>query len=236
MEDLTADTTSGKKRRTRRTITTILIVVVCVIDAVAFAVLSCYQHTFSRRPDNQYKYSGAIEQSHSSVDKDGDGIDDQVDVLEGALAYVGTHPKYKSRYYNIGYPDDGYGVCTDVVANAMKTAGYDLMELVSEDIVAHPDDYDIVEPDKNIDFRRVKNLQVWFRNNAVSLTTDVSDTQEWQGGDIVIFENHIGVVSDRRNKVAVPYVIHHNDPWQKTYEQDILETKNDIVGHYRVSE
>ena len=234
MEDLTADTTSGKKRRTRRTIATILIVVVCVIAAVAFAVLSCYQHTSSRRPDNQY--SGAIEQFHSSVDKDGDGIDDQVDVLEGALAYVGTHPKYKSRYYNIGYPDDGYGVCTDVVANAMKAAGYDLMELVSEDIVAHPDDYDIVEPDKNIDFRRVKNLQVWFRNNAVSLTTDVSDTQKWQGGDIVIFKNHIGVVSDRRNKDAVPYVIHHNDPWQKTYEQDILETRNDIVGHYRVSE
>lgn len=82
----------------------------------------------------------------------------------------------------------------------------------------------------------MKNLQVWFRNNAVSLTTDVSDTQEWQGGDIVIFEDHIGVVSDRRNKDAVPYVIHHNDPWQKTYEQDILETRDDIVGHYRVSE
>lgn len=225
---------ADQRHNAKRTIIIVLIIALCIIAAVAVPIFSRYQHTSFRRLDNQY--SGAIEQFHSSVDKDDDGIKDQVDVLEGALAYVGTHPNYKSKYYNTGYPDDGYGVCTDVVANAMKTAGYDLMELVSEDIVAHPDDYDIVEPDKNIDFRRVKNLQVWFRNNAVSLTTDVSDTQEWQGGDIVIFENHIGVVSDRRNKDAVPYVIHHNDPWQKTYEQDILETRDDIVGHYRVSE
>ena len=224
----------GKKRRSKRRIIIILIIAFCIFGAVVIQFFPRYQNTSSERPAN--RYTGSIEQFHSSVDKDGDGIDDQSDILEGALAYVGTHPNYKSKYYNTGYPDDGYGVCTDVVANAMKTAGYDLMELVSEDIVAHPDDYDIVEPDKNIDFRRVKNLQVWFRNNAVSLTTDVSDTQEWQGGDIVIFKNHIGVVSDRRNKDAVPYVIHHNDPWQKTYEQDILETRDDIVGHYRVSE
>lgn len=223
-----------KKHKVRRWIIIMLIIGLCIVAAAAVWFLSGYQHTSSDRPKDQY--TGTIEQFHSSVDKDGDGIDDQVDILEGALAYVDTHPKYKSRYYNTGYPDDGYGVCTDVVANAMKAAGYDLMELVSEDIAAHPDDYDIEEPDKNIDFRRVKNLQVYFRNNAVSLTTDVHDIQEWQGGDIVIFKNHIGVVSDRRNKNGVPYVIHHNDPQQKNYEQDILETRNDIVGHYRVSE
>ncbi|MDD7170500.1 MAG: hypothetical protein PUH52_05205 [Faecalibacterium sp.] len=31
-------------------------------------------------------------------------------------------------------------------------------------------------------------------------------------------------------------MIHHNDPWQTTYEQDILEERTDIVGHYRISE
>ena len=61
-------------------------------------------------------------------------------------------------------------------------------------------------------------------------------TEQWQGGDIVIFERHIGIVSDRRNKNGVPYVIHHNDPWQTAYEQDILEERTDIVGHYRISE
>jgi len=80
------------------------------------------------------------------------------------------------------------------------------------------------------------NLKVWFKNNAVSLTTDLSDIEEWQGGDIVIFKNHIGVVSDRRNKDGVPYVIHHNSPHQVSYEEDILEKRDDLVAHYRISE
>ena len=81
-----------------------------------------------------------IEDFHSSVDKDGDGIDDQTDILQGARDYISTNPVYKSKYYSTGYPDDKYGVCTDVVANAMKSAGYDLMELVNADILADPED------------------------------------------------------------------------------------------------
>ena len=42
--------------------------------------------------------------------------------------------------------------------------------------------------DKNIDFRRVKNLKVYFDNNAISLTTDINEIEEWQGGDIVVFK------------------------------------------------
>ena len=146
-----------------------------------------------------------------------------------------SHPKYKSRYYETGYPDDGYGVCTDVVAYALKNAGYNLQELVDADIREQPQDYMVEEPDVNIDFRRVRNLKVFFAHTAAALTTDVSEIEEWQGGDIVIFERHIGIVSDRRNKNGVPYIIHHNDPWQTAYEQDILEKRTDIVGHYRIS-
>ena len=149
---------------------------------------------------------------------------------------MSTHPKYKSRYYETGYPDDGYGVCTDVVAYALKNAGYDLQALVDTDIREHPEEYGITAPDKNIDFRRVRNLKVFFSRNTVKLTTNVSETEQWQGGDIVIFERHIGIVSDWRNKNGVPYVIHHNDPWQTAYEQDVLERRTDIVGHYRISE
>lgn len=173
---------------------------------------------------------------HSSVDQDGDGIDDQTDILLGARDYIATKPVYKSKYYNTGYPDDQYGVCTDVVANALRSAGYDLMELVSDDIESHPGDYGIEKPDPNIDFRRVKNLKVYFEHTAVPLTTDVYDISQWQGGDIVIFEKHIGIVSNKRNDDGVAYVIHHNDPFQASYEEDILEKRDDIVGHYRVSE
>ena len=75
-----------------------------------------------------------IEAYKSNIDKDNDGIDDQTDILNNANNYIKTNPKYKSKYYNTGYPDDEYGVCTDVVAFALKDAGYDLMVLVNEDI------------------------------------------------------------------------------------------------------
>ena len=205
-----------------------------LLCGVLLVLLMRYQHTSTVRPQDQYV--GQIPAFYSTVDADGDGVDDQTDVLDNALAYVETRPKYKSRYYQGGTPDDGYGVCTDVVAYALKNTGYDLQALVDVDIRANPEEYGITEPDANIDFRRVRNLKVFFARNAIPLTTDVSDVEQWQGGDIVIFEKHIGIVSDRRNWDGVPYVIHHNDPWQTAYEQDILEKRTDIVGHYRISQ
>ena len=153
------------------------------VSLAAGAILLCgvllvplmrYQHTSAVRPKD--RYTGQIPDFYSTVDADGDGVDDQTDVLDNALAYVDTRPKYKSRYYQTGYPDDGYGVCTDVVAFALKNAGYDLQALVDADIREHP------------------------------------------------------------HRDGVPYVIHHNSPWQSAYEQDILEKRTDIVGHYRISE
>lgn len=64
---------------------------------------------------------------------------------------------------------------------------------------------------------------MFFNLNAESLSADLKDISEWQGGDIVIFKNHIAIVSDRRNQHGVPYVIHHANPLQKNYEEDILE-------------
>ncbi len=177
-----------------------------------------------------------IEPYVSKLDADGDGVDDQTDILSGVREYIATKPKYKSKYYSSGYPDDGYGVCTDVVAFGLRSAGYDLMELVDADITASPDAYAITSPDKKIDFRRVRNLRVYFARNAVSLTTDLSKIDRWQGGDIVIFKNHIGIVSDIRNKDGVPFLIHHASPAQLRYEEDVLPRYEDeIVGHYRMS-
>lgn len=171
----------------------------------------------------------------SPVDMDNDGIDDQTDILQNVRRYILTKPRYKSRYYAAGYPDDGYGVCTDVVGFGLRGAGYDLMELVNADILENPGLYNVEKHDKKIDFRRVVNLKVYFENNAAALTTDIYETDQWQGGDIVIFEKHIGVVSDRRNKKGIALVIHHANPVQRNYEEDILEKRDDIIGHYRIS-
>ena len=171
----------------------------------------------------------------SKTDKDNDGIDDQTDILNHARDYIKTNPKYKSKYYATGYPNDEYGVCTDVVAFALIGAGYDLMNLVNEHIKSNRNLYDIDVIDKNIDFRRVQNLKVYLDNNAIVLTNDINKIKEWQGGDIVVFKNHIGIVSDKRNKKGIPFIIHHANPYQKYYEEDILEYRNDIIGHYRIS-
>lgn len=171
----------------------------------------------------------------STNDQDGDGIDDQTDILENVRAYIATKPKYKSKYYETGYPDDEYGVCTDVVAQGLLGAGYDLRELVDADRNAHPEDYADEPIDKNIDFRRVRNLIIYFRRNATELTTDINEIAEWQGGDIVVFEGHIGIVSDKRNKDGIAFVIHNGSSFQTSYEQDILENRrSEIIGHFRV--
>ena len=173
-----------------------------------------------------------IETYKSLIDKDGDGIDDQTDFLQSVRNYIAAKPKYKSKYYRTGYPDDGFGVCTDVIAFGLRGAGYDLMELVDADIRANKKMYQLDVVDKNIDFRRVNNLRLFFERNAKSLTTDLTDIKEWQGGDIIVFKTHIGVVSDKRNWRGIPFIIHNGG---FHFEEDILEYRTDIVGHFRMS-
>ena len=215
----------------KKIVTIIAISLLILISAIIY-LLYLFNYIPRKMYNNEYFN---IQTYTSNIDKDNDGIDDQTDILNNVREYIATNPKYQSKYYASGYPDDEYGVCTDVVAFGLKGAGYDLMELVNEDIRNNKNDYNIDTIDKNIDFRRVQNLKVYFKNNAISLTTNIYDIDNWQGGDIVIFQNHIGIVSNNRNKNGVTFIIHHANPFQKYYEEDILESRNDIIGHYRIS-
>ena len=215
--------------RKLRIVLTILTLVIIALAVYLLYILNIIPH---RKYTNE---DFGIATYISMLDKDGDGVDDQTDILQNVRVYIATKPEYKSKYYAGGYPDDGYGVCTDVVAQGLLHAGYDLQQLVNEDIKAHPDMYEVEKADPNIDFRRVRNLLVYFKNHAISLTTDVTEISQWQGGDIIVFKKHIGIVSDKRNKNGVPFIIHHANPYQKHYEEDILENREDIVGHFRIS-
>ena len=211
-----------------------IIVIFIIISVILVALL----YFFNTIPHKQYSNSDFnIETYISSVDKDNDGIDDQTDILNNVRTYIAKKPKYKSKYYETGYPDDEYGVCTDVVANGLKGAGYDLKEIVNEDIINNKEKYNIEVIDKNIDFRRVRNLDVYLKNNSISLTKDLSQIEEWQGGDIIVFKDHIGIISDKRNKKGIPFLIHHANPIQVNYEEDVLELygQDYIIGHYRIS-
>ena len=213
-----------------------LIIILSVIFILLIFFIIYFLYALNIIPHRKYTNSDfGIETYISSVDRDNDGVDDQTDIINNTRKYIATNPKYKSKYYATGYPDDEYGVCTDVVAFSLKDAGYDLMELVNEHIKENRELYNIDTIDKNIDFRRVVNLDVYFKNTAIILTTDVSKIDEWQGGDIVVFKKHIGIVSDKRNRNGVPFIIHHANPYQVNYEEDILEQRDDIIGHYRIS-
>ena len=207
---------------------------VAIIITLSILLLICY--TSYKNIDRKYSNKDFnIEDYISTKDIDKDGLDDQTDILKSVREYLKTKPKYKSKYYDTGYPNDNYGVCTDVVAFGLKGAGYDLMTLVNQDIKENKDLYRIDKIDKNIDFRRVKNLKIFFQRKALSLTTNIEEIEKWQGGDIVIFEKHIGIISNKRNKKGIPFLIHHASPYQREYEEDVLEKRKDIVGHYRMS-
>lgn len=210
----------------------LLWIVILLLLIVIIYLLYIFNYIGHKKYDNN---DFDIETYTSTVDKDNDGIDDQTDILESVRDYISTNPRYESNYYNGGYPDDGYGVCTDVVSFGLLGAGYNLRDLVNEDIINNGYSYDIDTVDKNIDFRRVRNLNVYFKNNSINLTTNIYDISAWQGGDIVVFKKHIGIVSDKRNKKGIPFIIHHYSKYQKEYEEDILEYRSDIVGHYRIS-
>jgi uncharacterized protein YijF (DUF1287 family) len=170
---------------------------------------------------------------YSEVDYNDNGIDDYTDILLGAKLDAENCPTYNGAYYGGGYPPDDIGVCTDVVWRAFKNAGFDLREMLNNDIIARPGDYPNVEQrDKNIDFRRVGNLRVFFDKYALSISTDITYIEEWQPGDIVIFgdDKHIGIVSDKRNNKGQPYIIHNYG--QPKREQDFLKHSN-VTGHYR---
>ena len=174
-----------------------------------------------------------IERLLSKTDYDGDGIDDYTEILNGARKDAENHPRYDGSYVKGGFPSDDVGVCTDVIWRAFREAGYDLREMVDRDIQERPEAYYwITERDKDIDFRRVNVLDVFFAGHGQELTTDISEISEWQPGDIIISENgnHIGVVSDRRTKEGRPYIIHNGG--QPNREEDYLK-RAVVIKHYR---
>ena len=177
-----------------------------------------------------------VERVVSPVDFNGNGLDDYMDILLGARADALAKPRYKSAYYDGGYPPDDEGVCTDVIWRAFREAGYCLRDMVDRDIAARPQAYPWIETrDKNIDFRRVANLRVFFETYGQVLPTDVTEIEVWQPGDIVVFgpdDQHIGIISDRRTGEGRTLVIHNVG--QAEREEDYLRWEGkQVTGHYR---
>jgi uncharacterized protein YijF (DUF1287 family) len=131
-------------------------------------------------------------------------------LLEAAHAQVGVTRYYDGSYVRLAYPGGDVapdrGVCTDVVVRAVRATGLDLQKAVHEDMRGHfsayPPLWGLRRPDRNIDHRRVPNLETWMRRAGHALPASARAT-DYRPGDIVSWRlpgglPHIGVVSDRR--------------------------------------
>jgi len=207
-------------------------VVGIVIILTALAVGVYYLFYYNLISDKAYTAADfGIETIKSTVDYNNNGIDDYTDIMLGARESANV--TYRSAYYQGGYPPDDEGVCTDVIWRAFKKAGYNLKDMVDEEIANNVSAYPRVNgsPDPNIDFRRVANLKVFFQRHATSLTLDPADIAQWQPGDIVTYDcSHIAIVSDKRDSKGQVYIIHNEG--QPVKEEDAL-TRHTIDGHFR---
>ncbi|MDO3387826.1 DUF1287 domain-containing protein [Gilvimarinus sp. SDUM040013] len=152
---------------------------------------------------------------------------------------------YNGAYYSIAYPNGdvpaNIGVCTDVVIRSYRSIGTDLQVLVHKDMKNNFDAYPskriwgLNKPDKNIDHRRVPNLQAFFSRHGDTLPV-TQKAQDYQAGDIVTWMlpgnlPHIGIVTETLSEVTGnPLIVHNIGAGPKL---DDMLFHYEITGHYR---
>ncbi|HEX8555181.1 MAG TPA: DUF1287 domain-containing protein [Sphingomonas sp.] len=160
-------------------------------------------------------------------------------LVAAARRQVGVTRAYDPAYSRLSFPngdvDRSKGVCTDVVIRAYRDAfGIDLQALVNADMRAafgaYPARWGLSRTDRNIDHRRVPNLQTFFARRGVRLAS----AADWRAGDIFTAMingrlPHIGIVSDRRGRHG-PLVIHNIGAG--TREEDALFA-HPLTGRFR---
>jgi uncharacterized protein YijF (DUF1287 family) len=164
-------------------------------------------------------------------------------LIWAARRQVGVTRSYDPAYSVLAFPNGDVprskGVCTDVVIRAYRDAfAIDLQALVNADMKrafsAYPRRWGLRTTDRNIDHRRVPNLQTFLARQGARLPIPI-DPNGWQPGDIftcLVGGNlpHIGIVSDQRASGERPLVIHNIGSGAR--EEDALFSHR-ITGRYR---
>ena len=165
------------------------------------------------------------------------------ELVGAAQARLKTDIRYDASYTALDYPGGDVapdvGVCTDVIIRSYRAAfGFDFQKAVHEDMredfSAYPNRWGLKRPDKNIDHRRVPNLETYLKRQGASrpLSKKLSD---YKAGDILTFRlggslPHIGIVSNKRSRAGTPLIIHNVGAGPK--EEDVLWAYQ-LYGHYR---
>lgn len=165
-------------------------------------------------------------------------------LVEAARKQVGVTTMYDPAYVTLAFPNGDIpierGVCTDVVIRAFRSGlSQDLQKLVNEDMrgnfSAYPKQWGLSKPDKNIDHRRVPNLQTYFKRKSWSLAV-TKVAADYLPGDIVTCTvppnlPHVMIVSDKKAADQTPLVVHNIG--RGAQEEECLFTYP-LTGHYRV--
>ncbi len=167
------------------------------------------------------------------------------DIVKSLLHRTTHQVTYDGAYISIPYPNGdvpaNIGVCTDVVIRAYRELGADLQQAVHEDMKQHFSLYPsnriwgLSTTDKNIDHRRVPNLQTFFKRKGEVLSISENGT-DYKVGDIVTWMvsgnlPHIGMVIDQiSDKTGNPMIVHNIG--QGPIVEDML-FDYEITGHYR---
>ncbi|MFY0635863.1 MAG: DUF1287 domain-containing protein [Vannielia sp.] len=173
--------------------------------------------------------------------------DPGTDLAAAAQAQVGVTTIYDPAYVGLAFPGGDLprerGVCTDVVIRALRDAwGLDLQAAVNADMkaafAAYPKIWGLSSTDRNIDHRRVPNLETLFTRAGAGLPL-VTDPAAFRPGDVVSFRltgsglPHIGIISSNSAPDGTPLVTHNIGAGART--EDML-FDHPMTGHFRLGE
>jgi len=163
-------------------------------------------------------------------------------LAHAALDRTAFSVRYDPAYVKLSYPGGDVpadtGVCTDEVIRAYRSLGIDLQKLVHEDMKAHfslyPKNWGLRSTDKNIDHRRVPNLQTFFKRHGQSLQPSKNEMDYLAGDLVTSLVNgklpHIGIVVPNPMGESRPWVVHNIGAGPKL--EDVLFVYP-LTGHYR---
>ncbi len=167
------------------------------------------------------------------------------DLVAAAIARTEHIIRYDGSYLAIEYPGgdvpENIGVCTDVVIRTYRAIGTDLQQLVHEDMSRQFDAYPskriwgLSATDRNIDHRRVPNLQTFFSRHGQELPVS-SKAKDYSSGDLVTWMlpgnlPHIGIVTEKISLQTGNPVIIHNIGTGPITEDMLFDYP--ITGHYK---
>jgi uncharacterized protein YijF (DUF1287 family) len=168
-----------------------------------------------------------------------------------AQTQLGATTDYDAGYHSLAYPGGDLprktGACCDVIVRAGRDGlSLDLQKLVHEDMgkafEAYPAVWGLKKPDPNVDHRRVRNLETFFKRAGAEVwrandrnTGGAAFPDPLETGDILTWleasgTTHIALVTRGGNR---PLILHNFGQGVVQHGLDPMGFRRAAAGHYR---